>query len=353
MNNSLRFILPFVLIIFFLIGCGAEQEAQSNESDDRLSIYTTLYPLEFFAKEIGGSHVDVISILPAGADPHTFEPTSKTMVDIATADAFIYNGADLEAYAETIKSSLEDEPVLKIEASSGVALLDHIHDHTEEGQEHEEVGEAHDHTEETHEHEESEEDHQHTDDDSSSETDEHDGHDHGDLDPHLWLDPMRAVKLAENIKDTLVELKPEAKDEFEANFNELQVRLEELDQEFHNQLENQKRREILVTHAAYGYWESSYGIEQVAISGVSSTQEPSQKQLEKVINTVKEHDINYLLFEQNVEPKVASVIQNETNVEALHIHNLSVLTDEDIDNEEDYFTLMNKNLEVLVTALSE
>ena len=106
-----------------------------------------------------------------------------------------------------------------------------------------------------------------------------------------------------------------------------------------------------VTHAAYGYWEQSYGIEQIAITGVSSSQEPSQKQLERILDRVENNNIEYLLFEQNVEPKVAEVIQAETNVESLQLHNLSVLTDEDIENDETYFSLMERNLNVLTEAL--
>lgn len=323
-----------ILLLAILTGCGTEQSAQTEKEDGTLSVYTTIYPLQFFAEQIGGSHVDVQSIMSAGTDAHTYEPSSKTIIDIAEADAFIYNSEELETYAGKINEVVAEESVQTLEASNGVVLHEHSDDHEEESHEHEEEAVEEHHTEE----EESTDGHEHS---------------HGEVDPHVWLDPVAAVTLAENIKEMLVELKPEAEQEFEENFKNLEAELVALDEAFHEEIEAQPRKEILVTHAAYGYWEKAYGIEQIAISGISTADEPSQKQIEQVIESVKEHQINYLLTEQNVTPKFASVIQNETGIETQSIHNLETLTEEDINNQEDYFTLMNKNLEALRTALEE
>lgn len=362
-----------IILLLVLAACGNGEgksaSGEGKEESGKLKIYTTLYPLQDFAERIGGEHVEVESILPAGANPHTFEPTTKMMVELAKADAFIYNGANLEAYATKISESIEDEGVQILEASNGVELLTHVHDHAEETQEsenhteeghedhgHEDVNKGeHDgenHTEEGH------EEHGHEDEDKDEQEGEshkeegHEGHDHGDEDPHVWLDPIRAITLAENIKDQLVELDPDSKEDFEANFEDLKEELTELDQTFHSKLESADSNKILVSHAAYGYWEKAYGIEQIAISGLSPTNEPSQKQLETIIEKSKKNNINTILFEQNVTPKVASVIQKEMNADLKRIHNLSVLTKEDLEADEDYFSLMNHNLEVLLDVLN-
>ncbi|WP_117170789.1 metal ABC transporter solute-binding protein, Zn/Mn family [Paraliobacillus sediminis] len=328
----MRLLLRYMLVMLVggvLVACGSEEqsksesEAVSGTESEQVQIYTTLYPLEYFANEIGGSYVDVTSILPAGADPHTYEPTSKTMVDIATADVFIYNGANLEAYAEKIQEALIDEEVKMLAATDGLDLLNYEHE-----------DEEHAHEEET-------------------ESTEDDGHDHGDIDPHVWLDPMLSISLAENIKTELVAQMPEQEETFEANYQDLVSRLENLDSTFHETIEGYEQNQILVSHAAYGYLEKAYGIEQLAISGITSSDEPSQKELEDIIEQVKENDINYLFFEQNIQPKVATVIQQETGVDSLELHNLSVLTEEDIENNDDYFTLMEQNLEAIETALAE
>lgn len=348
----MKLLLRFMLVMLVggvLVACGSEEQSKSESEvvsgteSEQIQIYTTLYPLEYFANEIGGSYVDVTSILPAGADPHTYEPTSKTMVDIATADVFIYNGANLEAYAEKIQAALIDEDVKMIAATDGLDLLNYEH----EEEEHAHVEESDEHA---HEEDESEE-HEH--DEADTESTEDDGHDHGDVDPHVWLDPMLSISLAENIKTELVAQMPEQEEVFEANYQDLVSRLENLDSTFHETIEGYEQNEILVSHAAYGYLEKAYGIEQLAISGITSSDEPSQKELEDIIEQVKENDINYLFFEQNIKPKVATVIQQETGVESLELHNLSVLTEEDIENNDDYFTLMERNLKAIETALAK
>lgn len=319
----------------FLGACGSSATSSGgSKNEGTLTIYTSIYPLEDFAKKIGGEHVEVTTLIPPGTDSHTYEPTSKEILDIARADAFIYNGLGMESYAEKIHETLEDEDVTIVEAASGVESVTHEHTHGD--------GAHHEHGEENHEH--SEEDHEH-------EGHEEDGHHHGDHDPHVWLDPHRAITLAASIKDVLIELKPEAKEEFEKNYEELVNSLHELDEEFHQLVEGKNNPEMIVSHAAYGYWEESYGIKQIAIAGLSSSQEPSQGELTDIIQLAKEKDINYVIFEQNVTPKVAEVIREEIKAEPLYLHNLSTLTDEDIESGEDYFSLMERNLETLNKAL--
>lgn len=328
---------------------GSEQKS-SSEEDSELKIFTTVYPLQYFAEQIAGEEATVESILPPGSDPHTYEPTTKEMIAIAEADLFVYNGAGLEAYAQKIADSVESENVRILEASEGIDLREHVHageeeDHADEENQAHEEGHAH---EEDHAHEGEQADEGDHDEQESG----HEGHHHGDQDPHVWLDPTLAAQLAENIKDQLVEINPNKEEIYQKNFEDLQTRLQGLDQQFHDEVENLSKNEIIVSHAAYGYWEQAYGIEQIAVSGLSPTSEPSQKELENIIEVANEHELNHVLFEQNVTPKIAEVVRKEMNAESLRIHNLSVLTQEDVQNEEDYFSLMERNIEVLKTALS-
>ncbi|WP_431800559.1 metal ABC transporter solute-binding protein, Zn/Mn family [Halobacillus andaensis] len=333
-------LILFVLILI-LGACGTQdKEEETGSEQDALTINTTVYPLQYFTERIAGDAAEVETILPPGSDAHNYEPSTKEMVELAEADAFIYNGAGLETYAEKISNSIESEDVEIVEAASGIDLSPGSHGHSEE-EDHEE-DEHSDHEHENEEHSEEEEAHQ-----------EGDGHNHGEEDPHIWLDPVRSVQISENIKNKLIELQPKSEEQFEENFNELKTELEALDQDFHEQVEEQEKKEIIVSHSAYGYWEEAYGIEQIAVSGLSPSNEPSQKDLERIVATAEEHEINHVLFEQNITPKVSEVVQNEIGAEALRVHNLSVLTEEDIENGEDYFSLMEQNLEVLNKALTE
>ena len=301
-----------------LVGCGQEESESDSNADGKLTIYTTLYPLEYFAERIGGENVTVESIIPPGSDAHSFEPTTKTMTELAESDLFIYNGAGMEGFADAAKDTLKNEDVMTLEAAEGIHF-----DETKE--EHEEHGEDEAHAD----------------------------HDHGNVNPHIWIDPTLAIQQAENIKTALIEIDPSNKKTFEANFEALEEELLDLDKEFSKMADSAPKKEFLISHDAYSYWESRYGLKQLSVSGLSPSQEPTQKQLEDIIETAKSYKLKYMLFEQNATPKPAKAVQQELGLETLRIHNLSVLTEEDIENNETYFTLMEQNIQTLEKALSE
>lgn len=342
------FISTSVLSLSLLLtGCGSKEVANTGEEKkDTITVYTTIYPLEDFTQKIGGSYVDVKSIYPPNVDAHSFEPSTKDMIALADSDLFIYTGAGIEGFAEKAVEALKKEKVKILQAAEGIELLEasHSEEHNHEGEEGHSEEEHHHDGEEGH----SEEEH-HEEESTHSEEE----HDHGEVDPHVWLDPALSIELAANIKNSLSELMPEHASEFEANFNQLKADLEELDQEFRNTIEGSKTKYLLVSHAAYGYWEERYGLIQIPISGLSPTQEPSQKELQEIITESTEHGIRYVIFEQNVSPKVAKIIQKEIGAESLTLHNLESLTEENIQQKEDYFSIMKENLATIKKALND
>lgn len=320
-----------LLVGMTLAGCSSSKEsAKTNNSEaNKLTVYTTIYPLEDFAKKIGGEFVDVKSIYPPNADAHSFEPTTKDMINLAEADLFIYSGAGIEGFTEKAEQALKNEKVTILKAAENVEMIEAAQDHSHGG-------------EETHSEEE-----QHDEDAAHSEE-----HLDQNLDPHVWLDPILSIKLASHIKDSLIELMPEQKQEFEQNFVQLEQDLKELDNEFKNVIDHAENKHLLVAHEAYGYWSNRYGIIQIAVNGLSPTQEPSQRELTKLIEEAKEHDLKYIAFEQNVSSRVAEMIQREIGAETVTLYNLESISAEDMKNEEDYFSLMRKNLETLEKVLN-
>ena len=326
MKKKLFTLLFFIVIfIFAASGCGQnEQNADENEGKDKteskVDVFTTIFPLTDFTQKIGGDYVNVESIYPANADAHTYEPTLKMTEKIAKADLFIYTGENFEAFGDKLNQTLKDGHVKIVKAAEGIKPL-----------------EAHEESEHS-----SKEEHAH----------EQEGHSHGDVDPHVWLDPIRAITIAENIKNALVEVLPDKRSVFENNFAQLKTELEQLDQTFQTTIQHSKTDVILVSHAAYGYWEDRYQLKQIPITGLSPTDEPSQKQLVGIIEKAKKYHLKYILFEQNVSPKVAKVIQQEIGAQTLTLHNLESVTKEEMRNNEDYFSLMKRNLETLKKALN-
>ncbi|MFT4417260.1 metal ABC transporter substrate-binding protein [Fredinandcohnia humi] len=307
----------FLLLSIFLAACGANntaEKADDNATEGKLIIYTTVFPLLDFTKKIGGDDVLVKSVYPTGADAHSFEPTPKDMTDIAEADAFIYTGVGVEGFVTTALETLKNEKVVPVEAGNGIEYV-------------------------------SVDDHEHRDDEQGD-------HDHDGIDPHIWLDPIHSITLAENIKNALVELNPDSKEMYETNFQTLKKQLVSLDNEMKQTVNSANKNEILVAHAAYGYWETRYGIRQISITGFSPSDEPSQKELKKIIETAEEHNLKYIIFEQNIPSKIAETVQKETKTESLTLHNLEAVTDKEMEKNEDYFTLMKKNLGTLKKALN-
>ncbi|WP_276202668.1 metal ABC transporter solute-binding protein, Zn/Mn family [Oceanobacillus caeni] len=221
----------------------------------------------------------------------------------------------MEAFAETAADALGNQDVALIELGKHEELF-----HVEESEERDEHAEQ---------------------------NEDHDGHHHGDHDPHIWIDPIRMLEMSNIIKQELINLNPEQESLYNKNFAKLEEDLLELDQDFKNTLKDKQNNKILVTHAAYGYWKERYGIQQIAINGLSSSSEPSQKELTNIINQAKKSKLKYIIFEQNSSNRLSEVIQQEIGAETAVIHNLAVLTDEDIRNHEDYLTLMKKNLATL------
>lgn len=290
-----RFIfISFILL--FLASCGKTNETKSSTH----KIYTTIYPIHFLVTELVHDDIKVVTVYPPGVDAHTYEPTIREMIDIASGDAFFYLGEELETFTNKAKSALKNSDVSFIEIGKyeGIFSSDSV-----------------------------------------------------DADPHFWFDPLRMIIAANMISEQLSELYPEDKQVFQENLNELTKDLTTLDEQFAKSLAKTDKREIIVSHGAYKYWEERYGIRQIPISGITATDEPSQKELTNLIQSAKEKNISYVLFEQNATNKIAEIIQEELDAKRLFIHNLEVLVDDDIENEENYFSLMKHNLQQLEKAL--
>ncbi len=300
------------IVIFVLIGTSCQSQTEEANQTNDVHIYTSIYPIQYIIEQLTSQFAHVETVYPPGVDAHTYEPSTKDMIDISSSDAFIYLGAGMESFAETTATALESSDVHFIELGEDESLFNHIDDHDDH----------HDH-----------------------------GHDHGDFDPHIWFDPLRMIQMGDMIKDEMIELFPQEKNSIEAQYTLFVEEMEELDTLFIDTLAGKTNKKMIVSHAAYGYWEERYGIEQIPISGISATQEPSQKELAHLIKRANEEQMNYIFFEQNTSNKIATIIQEHIHATPLYIHNLEVLTDEDIQNHEDYMSLMKNNIEALDEGL--
>lgn len=303
------------LSLLFLAGCQSADDSQEGNKE-KLEISTTIFALEDFISKIGGEYVDVQSIYPPNADAHTYEPSSREMVDLAKKDMFIYSGVGMEPFASKAEEILKDEKVEVATVGDNVSLRGEAEDH--------------DHGDEGHHHDENE---------------------MGD--PHVFIDPVLSIQLAENIKDLLIEQMPEHEEYFTTNFEEVKEQLEQLDQDLEKTISEANHPQIIISHAAYGYWEDRYGLEQISIHGLSSSQEPSQSALVDIVDKANEYNLKYVVFENNISSKVSEIIQSEIGADSAVLRNMETISEEDLDNGEDYFSLMQKNIETLQKVLND
>jgi zinc transport system substrate-binding protein len=166
------------------------------------------------------------------------------------------------------------------------------------------------------------------------------------VDPHVWLDPSILDSIADQMAARLSELDPDHTEMFSGNAERLQSDLRELDEEFSRGLANCRSREIVTSHAAFGYLAARYDLKQVSISGIDPEAEPTPAKLAEVATFVKEHHITTIFFEELAPPDLAQTLARETGA---HTDVLSPL--ETPPDNGDYLSEMRLNLKRLETAL--
>nr|WP_277895318.1 metal ABC transporter substrate-binding protein [Enterococcus lactis] len=310
-----KYLLTATVMIGALLfaACGNTNKEADKKED--LTIVTTFYPIYDFTKEIVGDEGNVKLLIPAGTEPHDFEPSAKERAEISDADVFVYNSSDMEFFVDSLKDSVDSKQTLMIEAAKGIDRLE-----SQEADEHEESEEGHDHAHE--------------------------------YDPHVWLDPVLAIKEVRTIAGELGEKYPDKKEIFTKNADAYIKKLEALDQKYSEELKNATNRTFITQHAAFAYLANQYNLEQVAISGVSPDQEPTPSRLAELKEFVKKNNIKVTYFEENASSKVAETLSNETGVKLEVLNPLESLTNEQIKAGENYISVMEKNLEALKESIN-
>lgn len=272
------------------------------------AIVTTFYPLYDFTKQVVADKADVILLVPAGAEPHDWEPAPADMVSIKKAQLFIYNGAGMETWIDKLQNSVL-QGKKTVNASGYVAVLPAQFD--EEG----EAAPA------------------------------------GTVDPHIWVDPVNAQAIVRGIADAVSDIDHDNADFYKSNAEHYIAQLQELDQEYKESLGNAKFKQIVTSHAAFGYLAKRYGLQQIAVMGLSPDAEPNAKRMGEIVQYVKSNGIKYIFFETLVNPKLSEVIAKEAGAQTLVLNPIEGLTNEEIAQGANYLTEMRMNLTNLKIAL--
>ncbi len=315
MKIVLRIILLAAIVVFAGVGVYALTQNSSKNNDGKLQVSASFYPMYYFASEIGGDRATVHNITPSGSEPHDFEPTAKDIASIESSKLLVINGAGVEPWYKKMESELQQNNVQVVVASDGLAILEGFEEHEEE--EH-----------------------------STEHAEEH------IIDPHVWLDPVLAQKEVTKIRDGYIAADPTGEAYYSANAQLLIEKLQSLDSKYRQGLSKCQRNDIVTSHTAFAYLAKEYGLQQVAISGISTSAEPSTQDLADVAKFAKENGVTYIFFESLISPRLSETIANEIGAKTLVLDPIEGIPDDERAQGKNYFTIMESNLANLQTALA-
>lgn len=304
-----------------LAGCGsgaATGGSAASSTTTKPGVIAAFYPLEYAAQRIGGTHVSVTNLTKPGAEPHDLELTPRDAAAVSNAQLVVY----LRGFQPSLDKALDgvDPGRVMDVTTSGQVSLKH---RSPLGEAQEGHADEHEHADEAHAH--------------AAEA--------GTSDPHFWLDPMRYGKVVDLVANRLGELDPSHKDDYRRNAEALRQELTGLDAEFRQGLAKCRSKELVTSHAAFGYLADRYGLTQVSIAGLTPEAEPDPAALAAVSDYAKEHKVRTIYAETLVSPAVAQTIARETGATTAVLDPLEGLTDSSGDA--NYLSVMRANLATL------
>jgi zinc transport system substrate-binding protein len=270
-----------VVTALLLAGCAASGPAGAA------TVVAAFYPLAFAAEQIAGPDVDVVDLTRAGEEPHVLELSPRDVARIQQAELVVYAG---RGFQPAVEDAVRDRSGPSLDVLDHVRLLG--------------TGD--------------------------------------DVDPHVWLDPVRYAQVTRAIASALGE---------PARAEPFVHRLAALDRELAHGLRNCDRRTIVTSHAAFGYLAARYGLDQVALVGLAPEAEPSPATVAKLADTVRATGASTVFTEPLVAPELAETVAREAGAVTATLDPLEALTPSEADAGADYFGVMRKNLAALQKAL--
>lgn len=276
-------------------------------------VLATFYPLYEFARQVGGDAVEVVALVPPGVEPHDWEPTPAEIARVQRARLFVYNGAGLEPWVDRLLGDVVPAGVA-VNATHGVpvAVAD-LPRHVRSGPTFR-VGLT--------------------------------------PDPHVWLDPVLAAAQVNVIAGALARADPGRAATYAENARRYTAALDALHRAFVDGLAACGRRDIVVSHAAFGYLARRYGLTQVPVMGLAPGAEPGPAALAAAVRFVRRHRVTHVFFETLASRRLAETLAREAGVDTLVLNPVEGLTPQEAAAGATYLTLMEANLASLRQGLA-
>lgn len=306
----------WLVLVLVVVSVGCERAPAPRTTP---LVVASFYPLYEFARQVAGDRAEVVSLVPAGVEPHDWEPSPQDVARIGRAMLFVFNGAGLEPWADSLVRAPGGAGPAVVNATAGLALL------PAEGPGH---------------------------DDDHGKGKEEPAATEAAYDPHVWLDPVLAQAQVEAIRAGLAKADPGHAEQYASKARAYRERLAALHATFERGLSRCARREIVVSHAAFAYLARRYELTMVPVMGLAPEAEPSPAHLASLVRFARRHKVEYIFFETLVGPKLAETLAREVGARTLVLNPIEGLTPEEAAAGKDYVALMEQNLENLRTALA-
>ncbi len=282
----------FLLIALLTVSCKQAGSKQAQSNDDKPIITVTIDPLRYFTEAIAGDQFTVVSMVPKGSSPETYDPTPQQLIDLSKSKAYFRIGHI--GFEQTwIEKLTDNAPHLQFfDTSLGVDLIyDNSHPHI------------------------------HHDADEKESADEHHHH-AGGVEPHIWNSATNAQIIARNILTALCTIDKPNENMYVERFNKLCSEIEQTDSLIQTLLSNPAAdRAFMIYHPALSYFARDYKLHQIPIE--AGGKEPSPAHLRELINTCKKEKVRVIFVQPEFDRRNADLIAQQTGTEVIPINPLA------------------------------
>ncbi|MFN4279224.1 metal ABC transporter substrate-binding protein [Thermosynechococcus sp.] len=275
-----------VILGVFLGSCAPQAERpqeqqtaqETTQTEPKLTIVTTFLPITAFTKAVAGDRAKVEQLLPPNVEVHDFQARPEDVQRLSTAQVLVKNGLEMESFLEKLLQNAANANLKVIDTSVGIATIatdpkgeEHAHSHN------------HDHG--------------------------HEAHDHGEVNPHIWLDPKRAMQQVKNIRDGLIAVDPEGAKIYEENSAAFIEKLQALDTLAREKLTPFAGKTFVVYHDVAPYFAASYNLRTTYLVGIPSVN-PAPADVQRVMQAVQQSELKTLLTEPGQEQVFESLAKD-------------------------------------------
>lgn len=299
-----------LLLMAFLVSCGTPQKTNRNSDQSKLNVVSTFLPITLFTEAVAGECATVTSLIPPNLGPHDFQATPVDISALSNASVLVKNGLGMEYFLDKLITSANNNSLQVVDTSRGVAVIRSDDDQDEAKQR---------------------------------------GQEYGEVNPHIWLDPLRAVQQVENIRDGLVKADPDCADGYTKRAAAYASQLKGLNTTIATQLKPFRGQTFIAFHDFAPYFAERYGLKADFVVDVPEMN-PTPEDLQRVSKKVQQSQLKALLSEPQEGDRSFNALALDLGVKVVTFDPLETGSEQASKQPDTYFKVMDKNVVSLIQS---